>query len=239
MPVTKTTPAQIIVRGESKGQAVLNVLHYKVDDIEQDTDQTTIQAVVDEFAIRHKAWALPLACSTYTVLEYYGVVVTGREPNPHWLPPGKPGQYPFRLTFGEQYVNQTAGWTGTRVGNPLPTFNALAIRHIAEEKRPWTRGGARWFVGVEADTNSNEWEAAFLTEAQITQDYVGQLRTFDAPPGGDIVNVTMCTFGKTSYLQAPNSPVPQLGDYLSELSSVALNKYVSSQVSRKQRVRFN
>lgn len=239
MPVTKKTPIQIVIRAESQGQAILNVLHYKVDDIEQDTDAVSVKDAVDEFAVRHKAWMIQLVPNTYNVLEYFGVIITGREGNPNWLPPGRPGQYPFRLTYGEQYLNNTAGWTGERVGTPLPTFNAMAVRHIAEERRPWTRGGARWFIGCEADTNSNRWEDAFLVEAQTTRDYIGQLRTFDAPPGGDVTQLTMCTFGKTTYLKQPANPVPLLENFMSELGSVAFNKFVSSQVSRKQRVRFN
>jgi hypothetical protein len=48
----------------------------------------------------------------------------------------------------------------------------------------------------------------------------------------------MCVFGRRSYLQDRTVPSPTLRSYSSEVVNFSVNRFVTSQVSRKQRQRL-
>jgi len=238
MAVEKGQIVEVTIKGEIAGQAILNVLHYWLNRGNADADTFELGNFVEQLETDYKTWATPLASTAYFAREVSAVVITGREANPHWQDPAHPHALPFRLTFGEQYVKGNLTWAGTRVGSTLTSFQAFGVRHIAQKRGRQFRGSARWAIGVESDTNGNVWDTTigFVGEAMAQYDPTFAVVTVVQAPANRTVNLVV--FGRTTYLKAANAPLPVLTSYASEVVNEIANTYVTSQVSRKQRLRL-
>lgn len=238
MAISKSQIVEVLVKGEDRAQAVLNVLHYRIPSSSPDATTIILQDFVNALKTNLKAWSQVLMPNTYTVNSVEAFAITGRTPNPHWPSPGHPSVLPYNLVVGEQAFAAGPGWTGTRVGATLTSFTAYGVRHITVDRARKFRGSARWDIGTENDTDGNKWEAAFNTEVVTTQDYMNSLVNVNFTSGVDPALMVMCVFARRSFLKAANAPVPAVRDYSSEVQSILTNIYVTSQVSRKQRLRL-
>lgn len=230
--------AEVVVRGQFNGQAVLNVMHwqpYRADNPLQAVDSTLF---LQGFRTLWRNQVLPQASTGYQVIEYYLGIISGRTPNPFWTPASPPTITPWNLVYsGQDLLAGAAADEGAKLGAALPTFVACGVGWLTENRKRYFRGSTRFMVGIEDNTSDNSWAAAYLTNTlqPMAAAFLPNIQT----DGGAVTKtMSMCIFARRTYLKAANAPVPVLTDFASEVINYRVNPYVSSQVSRKQRLRL-
>lgn len=237
-----TNPSHIlrlVVNGADSGQAINNIFHFKMFPDAESTP-VSLASVLAAFHLRWVALVIPNAPITYAVKGYTAALITGSElVNTPPAPPPPPPALPNKLTWGEQnaLIPMTDN-VGTKIGGPLPTFNAMAVRWITAIRARYYRGGSRLRLGVEEDTDNNEWNVGF---GETYSDVNAALPAFyaDYAPGGDwgAVIVRLSIFAGTTFLRQPAGTTTP-AELTQPVIAHVLNPRVSSQVSRKDRGRL-
>lgn len=228
MGMTGSQILEIVVQGVESNQAINNVFHFKQDPSNAPGTLLDLTQALTAFQNRWQAKIIPNATQQYSVYLYQASVITGRQ-----LSPTRPGVN--ILTYGEQaIVMGGAGDVGALLTDPGPSFEAAGVRWVAQNRGRAFRGGSRLRIGVENQASENKWLALALASLQLAAN--GLLTPYVAAIGPPAVGFDIGTFGRQSFLKAPGNPV--LLDYFSAWTSAIVNPYVTSQVSRKQRQRF-
>lgn len=228
---------EVVVKGQAENQAVLNVFRFVTKFGPSAPNTGDLITLLSNFRTLWRAQVIPLATGNYSVVTYDAQVITGRIANPAPQPNPIGGWTPNVLVYGAQQV--LAG-TGSDVGlygvsGVLATFEAAAVRWIPSERKRWARSGTRFYVGNESDTTTNTWNngAGFTTAiAALITAFVGGITMNGA---GD--KAVLAAFGKRTFLKAPaGSLAPWTMTRV--ITNGLLNPFVSSQVSRKQRLKL-
>jgi hypothetical protein len=228
MPISDLSVVQISVRGQSNGQAVVNVFHYIPGTINPVFGSSMTQ-VLSAFRSGWRAAALPRLIDDYQVTEYSGVEIMANEPDPN--DPNK-----RRLKLGEEASLPGEGIsdTGAIASDPLPTYVAATFRKKTNLAGRSRKGSARFGPLPESFTepgNGNQLTAAAQTALLNVATFLKTSLSTTVP--GDTLNP--CVFSRTTML--PKVPVAR-NDTLAArtaIQDVTLNVFLGSQVSRKQR----
>lgn len=218
---------QISVRGQAQGQAIVNVLHYRPNTLNPNFGSTITQALTS-FRSAWRAAVLPALVDDYQVSEYHGVLITGTEPDPL-----NPNKRRLRLADTATLVGAGAPDTGGSAADPLPTYTAFTVRKLTGKAGRSNHGSARIGPLPETftlNTNGNQLTIAALTAAQACADMIKTV--LGGMVAGDSLEPVV--FSRTNMLRAPVA----LGDALAGMVTItdaAVNVFVGSQVSRKQR----
>lgn len=226
--ITRDGVLEVIVSGEMENQAHINILHFAAENIVPPGVNLGLEEALEGIAGWYRSNLLPELLNI-NIVEYVGRVITGTETV----------QGVKRLTFGDQAI--IAGGTpadSAPAGDSLPSFNAYGIRKFARNAGRDFRGNMRLGGVAEADTFNNE--IAFVKRGKV-QLALDAILTGVNTPGDDNqqYKVLLAVFAETSYLRVnvteDNTPIV----FTSRVEKLILNKFVTSQVSRKQRAGFN
>lgn len=231
---------RLSVLGEDSGQAVNNVFHAKLFSGGGEITPVPLASLLSTFAGRWAAWVIPNAPVSYNVKAYAAVLIEGSVVNPTPPPTPVPPWYtPNVLLYGEQAVLvPTTDRVGTKIGDPLPTFNAMSVRWITLIRARHYRGGSRLRVGVEANTTGNDWDVGF-GEAWSDIDSTAGAFYADLVNPGDwgSTTVRLSVFAQTTFLRTGlGTSTP--AELTQPIIAHVVNPKVSSQVSRKDRARL-
>lgn len=230
-----TDVLELAVKGIAEGQAVINVFHLITQSAPAAPNTGDLNLVLTNFRAAWRLKMLALMPANYSVSEYAVTAIIGRDPNPTGQPNPIGRWTPYVLRFGNQLV--LAGTNldvGTRLDQPLPTLTAASVRWVSQLRFRWSRSGSRFFSGGENDTTNNAWNDTATFKTKMADWITTHLAGYISDAGGDVVKP--CVFGRTTYLRAAPGVVNPW-TYTSYLANGILSPYVSSQVSRKQRVR--
>lgn len=226
MPFTQTSVIEITTFGRSdSGQSILNVFHYRQQSADpQNYDNVDLQEAIADFRGFWIASILPLVSTAYKVEKYRGRALTGTIANP--TPPPA-----TQIVVGEQAeFIAPAGEVGTRVGLEDISFAALGAQKLSARAGRNFRGSSRFGTLSASDVVENELDATYLALAITNTDtFFKAILTlvFDA------VNWEHCIFSRTLALAAP-PPFTLMRDLTAKVLGSKVNKFVTSQVSRKQ-----
>lgn len=227
MAFSETSVIELIIQGKDvSGQNVFNVFHYRQSDTAPTVyDNDDLAVACAEINTDWLTNIIPLLSVNYSYQTIRGRALTGTIANP--TPPP-----PTQLVVGEQFdLVLPAPISGTRVGDVLPTYAAVAAQKLSSRAGRNFRGGARFSTIREADTQANLLETGAylaLCVANITAFYAA---TLSLNFGASIWE--MAIFSRTLALAAP-PPFSLLRDLTSKVVGAKVNPFISSQVSRKQ-----
>lgn len=236
--LTPNEHIQVEIHAVASGQAVLNVLHYKVHSTAPGTH--TLAAWLDAFRTIFRVEILPLLHETYDVQAYSARTIEGMiDLNPEALPAdARPV-----LRFNDQEVLQGAAADVGGVATPaLPTYAAVSVAKVCgpvtkPDLTPLTgekllKGGMRWGPIVEADTQTDEPNALDETTVSDWQSAVDGILSIS-------VDTTTCQMEVLSFFKNTLPRREGLTPVFARahVNSVLVNPYASTQVSRKQRPR--
>jgi len=222
MPIAVDQGLEVTVKGTCLGQAVLNVFHYRPREAVTWTPQAITQFTPAWFTF-WRGSILPLLVNTYTVVTYDFRVITDSIANPTPPPPGM-------VAFADALaVGGGASDVGGLAGPALPTLAALAWRLVSTNPTRHGRGGKRFSPLLEANSDDNEWVPTTITAWQgaIVAYIPGLADPFDS------LHLDPVVFARSTYLAAVGNTFRA---HSAVVTSAVLNGFVSSQVSRKQRV---
>ena len=219
---------RLSVFGNAAGQAVMNTHWYAAlapQFVGSDQADGTL-AFLTAFRSLWRLNALPLLNTGYTVSEYRADVFSFRFLN-------SPPPPAFRLNTVDIQILNGAGAadTGTSVGTPTPTFESFGISYTAAPQQWRTKSGNRIGPPVEEATNLNTLNALVLGAVQ-------SLATNLAAPlvannGTDALARVVFSMKRATTLADPQTwPT----SFISRVTSSRVNTFITTQVSRKQRL---
>lgn len=212
---------QITVLGKASNQAVLNVFHYRPRELLS----WVPQEILSFTALWFSFWRnniLPRLSNTYAVQAYDFRVIGTSIANPTPPPPAKINYVDALVIAGG------AMDVGIKIGDPLPTLNAVSWRLVSTLPTRHGRGGKRFGPIIEDDTIGNSLTGAAFTPWQTAAGpYLLGLG-----PNEFLFNLDPVVFARTTYVAAVGN-LPRA--HSAVVTSVITNSFVSSQVSRKER----
>lgn len=232
---------RVKVRGVSSGQSVINVLHYLNT---SSADPTSIDAIADAFRAQWRSWVLPRVVNRYSVLYYDFGVIDGLvwDTSDGGVPGDTDGNTLWRYTENVSLAG-TGSDVGSVAGAGMPTFNAVGYRKVCagwEEPDNLTpipltkspRGSLRLSgVPEDATTFDNILDTGPLADFTATGN---ALRTIvSGSVRLDMILVTNRIDGNLMFGGAP-AFTPEYG--VAFVTAMAVNRYITSQTSRKQNV---
>lgn len=227
---------EIAVKGQAENQAVVNVFRWVTQLAPAAPNTGDLALSLNNFRTLWRTNYLPLVSNNYSVSTYSAQVIIGRSTNPRPQPSPIRGWTPFILSYGRQEV--LAGGSsdvGTRgAASVLATFNAAGCRWVPAVRQRWARSGSRFYAGLESDTTNNVWNISAGFPGDAAAFFTTLVGGFTCNAGGD--KLKLVAFGKTTYLKRPAGALSPW-TYTAYISQGILNPYVTSQVSRKQRLR--
>jgi len=227
--VPLTDVCRIRVNGICDGQAVLNILDYRVYKSGGGSPGTSVNEVVNLFRAVWRTDLLPLISSAYTVIDYTVTQIVGRTKTP-------PAVGPANFVYGER--DQLVGVPGTDVGgaagSDYPTFVTVSgVKRTLKAGREQI-GGIRISPVLETVATENTLTSTALTNFDAAFSFLESI------PGtgiGDVIQLVV--FHQAGYLgrKADHvlSPSDKPTDHTDDVVSLKTRKYVGSQVSRKRR----
>ncbi len=228
---------ELVVKGVALGQAIINVFHFRRIAGTPDQDGGSLNDLLQVFRGRWQTNICAYAPNNYTVTEYVASVIHGRQSNPRPMPTPRRGWEPLVLLYTDQdAVVGTALDDGLLPGDRLPTFAAGSMRWIPDRRVRWGRAGSRLLVGVEADTDTNTWNAVSNNiPAKMAAAATAMLADYPVGVGGQTAE--MCVFGRRTFIRSVINQDPIF--YTAKIVRGNFSPFVSSQVSRKERRRAN
>lgn len=216
---------EVIVKGSMSNQAVVNVFHYVDEEGSPPEPNETEENFLASFRLNWRSAVLPKVSNLYFVETYTLRRITGTEVDPDPPPPNR-----LIVPFAFQLPG-TLDDAGDRLGEPLPTYAAAGYRKLTSNPTRNGRGSFRLGGLLEEDTTGgnalNAGALVLLAPATLEPIRIPVIN----PPGTRFM--LMAVFSETLALVTPNV-TPR--NFAFAVNALALNGFVTSQVSRKQRV---
>lgn len=236
MTIPINTLFEVTVNGSIRGQMCANVLHYRIEnagDLEANSTEETLESLITLFRGHWRDQVLPIVSMEYKVAAYRIAIVDGRDAFPGHVPP-------FRLRYGAQHILAGVDETdwGTEDDAPLPSFTAIGIRKVAEAVGRNFRGQVRIAGTMKTDTDATEVNrlntASYDQYVTLGNALMNTPNTDDAAP---LRRMHMVVFARTKYLTAGGvGPLPS--SFISRVGSMVTNRFLTTQVTRKERFRL-
>lgn len=250
---------EVRVIGEAEGQAIINRFHYRLTSFATPNPDNILD-VPTAFRAAWRDKILPLLTDNYRVLRYEALHIVDAT---LLVPPA--GNGPVFRYGTAAVINGDAGVGGAdrgqvdeTISNGFPTYVAAGVRKVCGQTRETDddaivnrrlRGGCRIGPLPEADTDvgaPNNIDAALITALEDAFNTGGDdgLLIIGDDEGVDTTIAQMHVLGL--YL-GNNEPYPTEADppagrgdnfLYAPVTSVTINPYITSQVSRKQRFRL-
>lgn len=219
---------EMAVKGTAFGQAIVNVLHYRVEMVAGNLDGD-MEDLLDRFAERWVSQVMPALSSSYSVSQYELREIVGGHAR---VPLEGGGFTPGTPDYGAVFPkNGNPAVTGGRAAQINSTFDAITVRKVAQNSSRNYRGGARLGVLADTDVLNNVLATGFLTLADTAAAFLKETFTLTAPKIGSVVPVVFSRTLNGSELVGHLNP----GQYVSPIVQTLYSVFVSSQVSRKGR----
>jgi len=226
---------EVAIKGVLSGQACINVFHARRNPGSVNPDNGSLADLLAVTRARWRDLVLPMCGTQYVVSSYNAYIITGRTPNPRPAPTPRGRYTPFLVVYGEQafLTGDVTLDKGAKGGPKLPSFVAGGMTWVAEQRVRWGRSSSRLPIGVEEDTTENQWN-----------DVGGLVTAADAMPAAWLDDMTVggagdfaqwCIYGRYTHLSSVvvNPPVA----YTTKIIAGRFSRFVTSQVSRKERDR--
>lgn len=163
--------------------------------------------------------------ATYRVRRIFGVVPLVPTPlHPH----------PFKTVYDQQYVLPgTALDVGGVDDTALPAYAAVSVRKVCLSPSRYFRGGTRYAIINEGDTNleGNELTVLRYPAWAVTAPLLNGPFATLVPPDLDSAGMIPCVFSGTAMAWNPFGPDPVNNS--SPIITTVVHRYLGSQVSRK------
>lgn len=222
--IESTAVYEIIVKGTASEQAVLNVIHYATEETIPVPPIPTEEQFLAQFVENWRTAVLAVLSQIYRVESYTLKRITGTEVDPSPPPP-------TRLIVPFQFgIPGGLGDFGARVGEPLPTYSAVGYRKLTSNPTRNGRGGMRLGPVLESDTTGGN----ALNAGALALFAVANLESIRRVLIAAVANfpMQMQVFSETLALVAPNV-TPR--NFSFPVSALALNPFITTQTTRKQR----
>lgn len=218
---------RVTVKGVSNGQAIVNTFWYAALTpafVLGDQASGLVDALI-AFRSKWQTVVLPILNNTYVVADYDGAIIDGRfKPDPA-VPRWSPNIRDIDTLQGDEADR------GSSVGIPAPTFEAQGVS-IRAQPRTWrARGGNRYGPVVEGDSTNNLLENAARIELQGVANLMNTNLVIVL--GG--AELTRVIYSSTNVREAPDPQVWPAA-FISPVKTAKANPFITTQVSRKQRV---
>jgi len=219
---------EAVVRGQAGSQAVVNVLHYRLEATGIDADvQPSSDELADFLSSFRDLWVtefLPLLSDIYRVEQY--------EAGAFKLVTIKTGATVYTPLFVQQALNVPApADPGEVAGDNLPYFNAVSARKVTGfGGRNW-RGGLRFSVIPEASNVNGQLTSAAFTAWTAAVDTL--LNDITVAVGNAWVCNLVVYSSKLHAAATVADPTAVANAYARLVTAVAPKETVSSQLSRK------
>lgn len=233
LPKPKSTSVlEFIVRATIDGQATQNVLHF-VPSLAAPAPETafTLQDGVEAVREFWRTNILPLVNQAYKVEDYIGRELSGTGPNPASDP-----KTPNVVTVRQFWQTIGGDMDVGGVGEPIiPTFDAIGVKRSTNMNGRNSTSVLR-FGGLSVPdilvADGNKLSAAAVVAWTGIKDLLSTVNV-DPGIGGD--TMAWCLFLRTAALAAPG-PLASLTAYAELFNSATVSPFITSQVSRKQRI---
>lgn len=252
--VSEDDVIQVTVHGIASGQAIDNVIHYRV---EAASGNQTLETFLANFQLDWRDDVLPVLSASYRVLVYEAARISAVLAEVIG-PPGFSYLHNPKVRF-----NAVASITGSAIddigevaGAALPTYTALGYRKVsqgmgtgkwgggtpdadADLYEKTLKGSIRLSTIPEAYTEAatqNALTAAAVTDCENALDTMLAIATAEGGGAGDFRMCIFSLFLDQKLRHETPIPTPPRALWYSQLvNSVELNPLVTSQVSRKQK----
>lgn len=213
--------------GTADGQAVNNFLYWRIKAGQSvPAGGVPLTDIITGVLVGWDANFTNQLHSSFTRVRTEALAISGREPAK------QPSRYLWKPTYREKAENIVTSWTpSTRTGEALPLYNALGIRKVTNRPGKGFRGSMRLSPFLEVDNTYNDWTSTFKTTMSSAIDWLKNELTI----GGILIEPVVLS---KSLMLTVVTPTIVPADYAARIVSVGINPYVSSQVSRKKRLRF-
>jgi len=218
---------RITVLGAASGQAVVNQFHYHASTAGMTTldQQDGLAAFLDAFRDLWRVNAIPLLNTTYQVGEYRADAYSFR-----FADGANPGKFRPNVSDIQTILGEVGPDTGSKVGVPTPTYEALGISFRAMPQQWPTRSSNRIGPVVEADSNVNA--VVGVTKTALLALANALKASLVARDGtAFLTRVSWSTKRLTTHPEPTTWPT----SFLSPIISANINSFITTQVSRKER----
>lgn len=231
---------EIRVQAQAQGQSIQNIFHYRVD---LTNGNTTLEEFTEGFQDMWQGQICPLLHEDYSVVSYVGLHISGAR----FLPGVPDPPYATRLAYDELHAEQpVAADVGQKATDPLPTFAAAGWRKSCGVVRNrdgtfQVNGGilsGSWRLGpiVKADTEAGDGNTltdAFVTAAILV---VPLMLTLSVDGGQTVLKMEVISIEKDNAPRLTGGGLPDFAT--ADVNGMIINSLVTSQVSRKARIRY-
>lgn len=249
MPVVVANHYEFRIKAEAENQSVQNTFHYRAQAAA--AGLVTLEDLAIAFQDLWDGTVCPLLHTSYKVVAYEVLHVSGAQFLPYTGPPIPPAppvvNGPTRLAYDELHTEPpTALSHGGKATDSSPTFVALGIRKSCGVVRDpdgtfqvnggLLSGSMRLGPIVEADTsatNPNELEPAALAAAGAIE---AALASFGADAGNALMVMEVISLIRGGLYRLTGGGLPTFAT--ADVLGLLVNKMITSQVSRKARLRY-